>query len=67
VSAAAAGSGRAALLNACALIPIRLTSTLLWLAGAGRFDVLWSETIFDEVERTCPRSASAPSRPAARG
>lgn len=45
-----ADSGRTALLDACTLIPIRLTSTLLWLAEAGLFEVLWSDAILDEVD-----------------
>jgi predicted nucleic acid-binding protein len=48
-------SARTALLDACALIPIRLTTTLLWLAEAGLFEVLWSGPILDEVERNLPK------------
>ena len=55
MSDARAGSGSTALLDACTLIPIRLTSTLLWLAEAGLFEVLWSEAILDEVERNLPK------------
>jgi predicted nucleic acid-binding protein len=55
VSGAGTDSGRTALLDACTLIPIRLTSTLLWLAEAGLFEVLWSEAILDEVERNLPK------------
>jgi predicted nucleic acid-binding protein len=55
VSAAGADSGRTALLDACTLIPIRLTSALLWLAEAGLFEVLWSDAILDEVERNLPK------------
>ena len=34
-------SGRVALLDACVLVPIRLATTLLWLAETGAFEVLW--------------------------
>lgn len=36
-------------------MPIRLATTLLWLAEAGLFEVLWSDAILDEVERNLPR------------
>jgi len=55
VSNTDADSGRAALLDACTLIPIRLTTVLLWLAEAGLFEVLWSDAILDEVERNLPK------------
>jgi predicted nucleic acid-binding protein len=42
-------------LDACTLIPIRLTSTMLWLAEAGLFEVLSSDAILDEVERNLPK------------
>lgn len=42
-------------MDACALIPIRLTTALLWLAEAGLFEVLWSDAILDEVERNLPK------------
>jgi hypothetical protein len=48
-------SAHIALLDACALIPIRLTTALLWLAEAGLFEVLWSDVILDEVERNLPK------------
>jgi predicted nucleic acid-binding protein len=48
-------SARTALLDACTLIPIRLTAVLLWLAEAGLFEVLWSDAILDEVERNLPK------------
>lgn len=48
-------NGHSALLDACTLIPIRLTTTLLWLAEAGLFEVLWSDAILDEVERNLPK------------
>lgn len=44
-----------ALLDACALVPIRLATTLLWLAEAGLFELLWSDTILGEVERNLPK------------
>jgi predicted nucleic acid-binding protein len=55
VSITGPDSGRTVLLDACTLIPIRLTTTLLWLAEAGLFEVLWSEAILDEVERNLPK------------
>lgn len=36
-----------AVLDANALIPIRLASTLLWIAEAGCFQPLWSDRIQD--------------------
>jgi predicted nucleic acid-binding protein len=48
-------SAHIALLDACALIPIRLTTALLWVAEAGLFEVLWSDAILDEVERNLPK------------
>jgi predicted nucleic acid-binding protein len=48
-------SAGTALLDACVLVPIRLTTTLLWLAEAGLFEVLWSDAILDEVERNLPK------------
>ena len=51
---------RAALLDACVLVPIRLTMTLLALAEAGLFDLLWSEQILDEVERNLPKVGLSP-------
>lgn len=50
-----AEGGRIALLDACTLIPIRLTTVLLWLAEAGLFEVLWSDQILEEVERNLPK------------
>lgn len=44
-----------ALLDACTLIPIRLTTVLLWLAEAGLFEVLWSGAILEEVELNLPK------------
>ncbi|MFD6856027.1 putative toxin-antitoxin system toxin component, PIN family [Rhodococcus sp. NPDC060090] len=42
-------------LDACVLIPIRLATTLLWLAEAGLFQPLWSESILDEAQRNLPK------------
>ena len=42
-------------LDACVLIPIRLTATLLWLAESKLFQPLWSDAILDEVERNLPK------------
>ncbi|MDT0261446.1 PIN domain-containing protein [Jatrophihabitans lederbergiae] len=42
---------RSILVDACALIPQRLMMTLLWLAEANVFEVLWSAAILDEVEK----------------
>lgn len=53
---------RTALLDACALVPIRLATTLLWLAEAGLFEVLWSDAILDEVERNLPTLGVSPER-----
>lgn len=50
-----AGSPRAAVLDACALVPIRLATTLLWLAEAEIFEPLWSDRILDEVQRNLPK------------
>jgi hypothetical protein len=48
-------AGRTVLLDACALVPIRLTNVLLWLAEAGLFEPLWSDAILDEVQRNLPK------------
>lgn len=55
MSAVGQDSVRTALLDACVLIPIRLTTTLLWLAEAGLFEALWSDAILNEVERNLPK------------
>lgn len=44
-----------AVLDACTLVPIRLATTLLWLAESGLFQPLWSDTILDEVGRNLPK------------
>ena len=49
-----------AVLDACALVPIRLATTLLWLAESGLFQSLWSEQILDEVCRTLPKVGVPP-------
>ena len=48
-------SGPVVVLDACVLVPIRLATTLLWLAEAGLFQPLWSEPILDEVLRNLPK------------
>lgn len=53
-------SGPVAVLDACALVPIRLATTLLWLAESGLFQPLWSEQILDEVHRTLPKVGVSP-------
>jgi len=53
-------SGAVAVLDACALVPIRLATTLLWLAESGLFQPLWSEPILDEVYRTLPKVGVPP-------
>lgn len=52
--------GPVVVLDACVLVPIRLATTLLWLAEAGLFHPLWSETILDEVQRNLPKVRVAP-------
>lgn len=54
--------GPAVVLDACALIPIRLATTMFWLAEAGLFQPLWSEMILDEVQRNLPKVGVAPER-----
>ena len=53
-------------LDACVLIPIRLATTLLWLAEAGLFQPLWSAQLLDEVEHNLPRLGVAPAQAARR-
>lgn len=55
-----------AVLDANALIPIRLASTLLWLAEAGLFQPLWSDRILEEVERNLPKLGLDPQKAARR-
>ncbi len=54
------------LLDACVLVPMRLTMTLLALAEASLFEVLWSESILDEVERNLPKVGLSPDEAARR-
>lgn len=49
-------------LDACVLVPIRLATTLLWLAGAGLFQPLWSEPILDEVQRNLSKVGVTPEQ-----
>jgi len=49
-------------LDACTLIPHRLSTTLLWLAEAGLFQPLWSEEILDEVQRNLPKLGITPAK-----
>jgi predicted nucleic acid-binding protein len=55
-------NGRVVLLDACVLVPIRLATTLLWLAETELFQPLWSERILDEVQRNLPEVGVAPER-----
>lgn len=45
----------AVFLDACALVPVSLTDTLLGAAERGLFRPLWSEDVLDEAERTVKR------------
>jgi predicted nucleic acid-binding protein len=55
-------SGPVAVLDACVLVPIRLATTLLWLAEADLFQPLWSEPILDEVRRNLPKVGVTPEQ-----
>ena len=44
-----------ALLDACVLVPIKLTDLLLRLAEANTYRILWSDQVLNEVERTLVR------------
>ena len=66
MSGADRNNARVALLDACTLVPIRLTTTLLWLAEAGLFEVLWSDAILDEVRRNLPKVGISLERAARR-
>jgi len=55
VTDAATGNVKAVLLDACVLVPIRLATTLLWLAEAELFELLWSDRILGEVQRNLPK------------
>lgn len=52
-------------LDACVLVPLRLATTLLWLAEAELYAPLWSEDILNEVERNLPGSAGITAEKAA--
>lgn len=52
----------AAVIDACVLVPIRLATTLLWLAEEGVFQPLWSDRILDEVERNLPKLGVDPDK-----
>jgi predicted nucleic acid-binding protein len=51
-----------ALLDACVLIPIKLTDLLLRLAEADTYRLLWSQDVLDEVERNLPKVGIAPDK-----
>ncbi len=51
-----------ALLDACVLIPIRLTDLLLRLAEADTYRLLWSHDVLDEVERNLPKVGVDPDK-----
>lgn len=53
-----------AFLDACALVPVSLTDTLLGAAERGLFRPLWSQDVLDEAERAVKRvhPGVAPSR-----
>ncbi|WP_291795053.1 PIN domain-containing protein [Brevibacterium sp.] len=59
-------SGPTVVLDANALIPIRLASTLLWLAEAGLFQPPWSDRILGEVEHNRPKLGVDPKHAARR-
>jgi predicted nucleic acid-binding protein len=59
-------SGPIAVLDACVLVPIRLATTLLWLAEAGLFQPLWSDPILDEVQKSLPKLGVPPQKAAHR-
>ena len=44
-----------AFLDACVLVPIALTDTLLRLAEADTYRPLWSDDVLGEVERNLPK------------
>ena len=53
-------------LDACTLVPIRLATTMLWIAESGLFNPMWPEAILDEVERALPKVGLAPDDAARR-
>lgn len=59
-------TGPAVVLDACVLMPIRLATTVLWLAEARLFQPLWTDQILDEVERNLPKVGVDPGHAARR-
>lgn len=51
-----------AFLDACVLIPIKLTDLLLRLAEANTYRLLWTAEVIDEVERNLPRVGVTPEK-----
>jgi predicted nucleic acid-binding protein len=51
-----------AFLDACVLIPIKLTDLLLRLAEANTYRLLWTAEVLDEVERNLPRVGVSPEK-----
>lgn len=51
-----------AFLDACVLVPIKLTDLLLRLAEANTYRILWSAEVLHEVERNLPRLGVAPDK-----
>lgn len=52
----------AVVLDACAMVPIRLATTLPWLAEVGLFQPLWSPTILAEAQRSLPKVGVSPQQ-----
>lgn len=53
-------------LDACVLVPIRLTDLLLRLAEAHTYRPLWSDEVLAEVERNLPKLGITPQKAARR-
>ena len=51
-----------AFLDACVLVPIKLTDLLLRLAEANTYRILWSAEVLNEVERNLPRVGVSPDK-----
>lgn len=51
-----------AFLDACVLVPIKLTDLLLRMAEANTYRPLWSAEVLDEVERNLPRLRVNPDK-----
>jgi hypothetical protein len=49
-----------AFLDACVLVPIKLTDLLLRLAEANTYRLLWSAEVLDEVSAISPSLVSTP-------